>query len=378
MATRNLSAEQVAALMMETDEESDDPDMDISDTDSLDLDTNWSSEEGDTMISSDSYVSSDDGVQPATHDNDQHNDDHLFKIRTVLDHFNDVMPAIYYPRKDLSIDESMVLWRGRLLFRQYIKNKRHKYGIKLYELCKHRGTVLKIQVYSSVHLTDDNGYGQAAATVLDHLDGYLDKGHVVYTYNYYNSVSLVKMTNRSTYLCGTLRFDRKENPKDLIKQKLKKGDHVWKWSESVVVCKWKDKREVLTISNMHRIEMVDVRNWNDKLSRKPNTVRDYNGMAGVDRSDQMLSYYSALRKIIRWYKKIVLHILEVFLLNAHILYNANKREQMKLLKFRDLVTIHLLGDVYDKLRDHGPAHSQAPVNETFHYLAPLPPTEKKE
>ncbi|XP_041369939.1 piggyBac transposable element-derived protein 4-like [Gigantopelta aegis] len=123
-----------------------------------------------------------------------------------------------YAEKDLSIDESMVLWHGRLLFRQYIKNKCHKYGIKLYELCEPRGTVLKIQVYSGVHLTDDNGYGQAAATVLDLLDGYLDKGHVVYTDNYYNSVSLVKkMTNRSTYLCGTLRFDRKENPKDLIK-----------------------------------------------------------------------------------------------------------------------------------------------------------------
>ncbi|XP_041374243.1 piggyBac transposable element-derived protein 4-like [Gigantopelta aegis] len=267
-------------------------------------------------------------------DNDQHNDDRLFKIRTVLDHFNDVMPAIYYPGKDLSIDESMVLWRGKLLFRQYIKNKRHKYGIKLYELCEPRGTVLKIRVYSSVHVTDDDGYGQAAATVLDLLDGYLDKGHVVYTDNYYNSVSLVKkMTNRSTYLCRTLRFDRKENPKDLIKQKLKKGEHVWKRSESVVVCKWKDKREVLTISNMHRIEMVDVRNRNDKLSRKPNTVRDYNnGMAGVDKSDQMLSYYSALRKTIRWYKKIVLHILEVFLLNSHILYNANNREQDEAIK----------------------------------------------
>ncbi|XP_041369938.1 piggyBac transposable element-derived protein 4-like [Gigantopelta aegis] len=128
---------------------------------------------------------------------------------------------------------------------------------------------------------------------------------------------------------------------------------------------------------MHRIEMVNVRNRNDKLSRKPNTVQDYNnGMDGVDRSDQMLSYYSVLRKTIRWYKKIVLHILQVFLLNAHILYNTNNREQMKLLKFRD--QIHLLGDVYEKLRDHSPAHSQAPVNETFHYLAPLPPTEKKE
>ena len=37
----------------------------------------------------------------------------------------------YYPGRDLSLNEAMVLWRGRLLFKQFIKNKRHKYGIKL-------------------------------------------------------------------------------------------------------------------------------------------------------------------------------------------------------------------------------------------------------
>ena len=53
-----------------------------------------------------------------------------------------------------------------------------------------------------------------------------------------------------------------------------------------------------------KVEMVDVPNTNNKISSKPNIVRDYtNYMAGVDRSDQMLSYYSATRKTLRWYKK---------------------------------------------------------------------------
>lgn len=47
--------------------------------------------------------------------------DRLFKIRPVLDYFNSRMNDIYYPSKELSLDESMVLWRGRLVFRQYIK-----------------------------------------------------------------------------------------------------------------------------------------------------------------------------------------------------------------------------------------------------------------
>ena len=56
--------------------------------------------------------------------------------------------------------------------------------------------------------------------------------------------------------------------------------------------------------------MVEVRNRKRKVMIKPNIVRDYNaGMSGVDRSDQMLSYYSALRKTIRWPKKLALHFI---------------------------------------------------------------------
>jgi len=62
---------------------------------------------------------------------DSNESDRLFKIRHLIDYFNNKMNNVYYPGKELSLDESMVLWRGRLLFRQFIQNKRYKYGIKL-------------------------------------------------------------------------------------------------------------------------------------------------------------------------------------------------------------------------------------------------------
>lgn len=58
--------------------------------------------------------------------------DRIYKIRPIIEHFNNKMNQIYYPGKNLSLDESMMLWKGRLVFRQYIQNKRHKYGLKLY------------------------------------------------------------------------------------------------------------------------------------------------------------------------------------------------------------------------------------------------------
>jgi len=38
----------------------------------------------------------------------------------------------------------MVLWREHLMFLQYIPNKRHKLGIKLYMITELNGTIIKL------------------------------------------------------------------------------------------------------------------------------------------------------------------------------------------------------------------------------------------
>lgn len=41
----------------------------------------------------------------------------------------------------------MVFWRVELKFHQYIKGKRHEFGIRLHVHCAPNGTALKIIVY---------------------------------------------------------------------------------------------------------------------------------------------------------------------------------------------------------------------------------------
>ena len=48
-------------------------------------------------------------------------------------------------------------------------------------------------------------------------------------------------------------------PKEAKKGKLKKGEVISR-SRGIVVSKWKDKRDVLMISNMHELKMVEVAN----------------------------------------------------------------------------------------------------------------------
>ncbi|CAG5030355.1 unnamed protein product [Parnassius apollo] len=134
------------------------------------------------------------------------NDDPLYKIRSVVDYFNQKMNTCYYPGKELSLDESMVLWRGRLRFKQYVKNKRHKYGIKLYMLTEPDGLILKFRVYAGSQDHDVAGKGHAEKVVMQLMEEKLHNGHSLYMDNYYNSFHLAKrLLHNKTYCSGTLR-----------------------------------------------------------------------------------------------------------------------------------------------------------------------------
>lgn len=54
----------------------------------------------------------------------------------------------YKPGKKISSDESILLFRGRLSFRQHIKSKKAKHRFKLYELTTPDGYVLNINMYA--------------------------------------------------------------------------------------------------------------------------------------------------------------------------------------------------------------------------------------
>ena len=62
--------------------------------------------------------------------------------------------------------------------------------------------------------------------------------------------------------------------------------------------------------------------------KKPYAVVQYNTfIKDVDRADQYLSYYSVLRKTVKWSKKVVLHLLNCALFNAFFCVQDTKYKQ---------------------------------------------------
>lgn len=72
----------------------------------------------------------------------------LGKVLPLVNILTDNYQKVFSPGQDIVVDETMVPWRGRLVFRQYIPTKSHKYGIKLFKLCSTEGYTWSSKIYS--------------------------------------------------------------------------------------------------------------------------------------------------------------------------------------------------------------------------------------
>ena len=116
--------------------------------------------------------------------------------------------------------------------------------------------------------------------------------------------------------------------------------------------------------------MVPVANRRGEEWPKPNIIQDYNNvMSGTDRSDQMLSYHSGLRKTVRWYKQVGVHMIEMMLTNALYLY-VKSAPNPHLNKYRENIMENLVGPPKK-------GNNRRPRGK-YYCLSPVPPREKKK
>ena len=102
----------------------------------------------------------------------------LSKIAFFMNHLNETMKRIYCPSENISLD-----WcysDGRLIFRQHIKNKKHKHGVKFYELCEPSGLILRSLICSGLPYPDIHDLGQTGVIVLKLMEFFLGKGCTVF------------------------------------------------------------------------------------------------------------------------------------------------------------------------------------------------------
>ena len=139
----------------------------------------------------------------------------------ILDLLSERVQLVYRPNREVSIEEAMIPFKGRLSFLQYniMKAKPMKWGIKLFVLADaHNGNVYHYQVYAGRNIDNlDNSVGLTSRVVLDLLhavQSHGSHGFEVYTDNYYTFSQLsLYLYNRGTNAVGTCKVNCRSFPK---------------------------------------------------------------------------------------------------------------------------------------------------------------------
>lgn len=314
--------------------------------------------------------------------------DRLSVIRPVLSPLLTKFKSFFKPFQNLVIDESLVLFKGRLAFKQYIRTKRARFGIKLFVLCCcETGYILDLMVYlgKKTEIVTDSKLGVSGSVVKTMMTDYVGLGHCLYTDNWYTSPTLAKfLLDNKTQSCGTVRSNRAFMPK--FRGKLSRGEHQSFTSNQILCVKWHDKRDVVMCSSKNRDRMVDSgkRHYStNEAIMKPEAVLDYNeNMRLVDKSDMQIGIVETTRKTTKWYRKLFLHLIDVSILNAYNLYLVKSGNKPRLKNFRLAVIRQMLakyGTDRSNVRRVGRRSAeQSPMRlSARHFVEALPPTEKK-
>ena len=145
----------------------------------------------------------------------------LAKILPLIDILESNFKKTFCPEKDIVIDKTLILWRGRLIFRQYIPNKAHRYGIKMFKLCSFDGYSWGFLIYAGKSATGQREIGLAQKICSELAKDHLNEGRTLYVDNFYTSYKLAKyFLKKKTHVVGTLRANKKDVPKEVLKAKL--------------------------------------------------------------------------------------------------------------------------------------------------------------
>ena len=290
--------------------------------------------------------------------------DLLYKLRPVINICQQNFQDRYTPGRDLSVDEGMIKYKGRVHFRQYMPKKPEKYGIKVWMGADAKtGYVSNYDIYRGKQRGSNRGeIGLASRVVLDITEPFQHCHRYIFFDNFFTSVALVEeLLRRDTYACGTLRTDRYP---DTFKTKTTKGGR--KQGKKIEMCQlqkgsmlvtlWYDKRQQVAIlsSNCNPNEQTTLQ----RRCKAPPHITDvaiptpvhlYNHrMGGVDLNDQMRSYYPFGRSGKKWWRFVFWYLLDVSICNAFIVegqssHRATSRSRRTLLNFRLELSKQLIG-----------------------------------
>lgn len=291
----------------------------------------------------------------------QLSNDRLNKIRPFLDLVSSICRNAYLPSRNIAVDESLLLYKGRIFMKRYIPSKRSRYGLLTYCLCEtSTGYTWNFMLASSAAenqsvmegLEGVAGQSFSEKVVVYLLSSLVNKGYHLFTDNFFTSERLAKyLIARRTLLTGTLRPNRGA-PAQLKNHHVPVKSHAFCRNNELMVVKMVDKKSsglktVYIMDTSSVAANVDItrtqRGGVQETLTKPRIVTTYSkGMKGVDQRDASLHPYNIVRKSYKWFTKIGVHLIHLLIKNAFVVFQ-HRGSTMDFLEFQEeIIKLYLL------------------------------------
>lgn len=285
--------------------------------------------------------------------------DRTYKVRPLLDSLLKRYQKVYTPGEYICIDEAL-----RLVVKQCTQQKTHK--VKLLKLSTDKGYTWNVKMY----VGRDTGASVPTQVVITLANDLLESGRTIVTNNYYTSLKLANLLlDKKTHLIGTIRSNKRGIPRAVITKKLKRGEMIAKVnSRGICIMKWRDKRHVLLLSTKHTNKTVTIMHRKKGNIDVPEAVVEYNSAkSSIDLSDQIATHNTALRRTIKWYRKIAIELIwGTSVVNAHILCKKITNNNLRIDEFREKIIEALLFPSHQQQTEepetHGPLCKRKRLN----------------
>ena len=223
---------------------------------------------------------------------------------------------VYSTNRQLANDETLIKFKGKLHFRQFIPIKLGRFVTKAFTLAESKsGYVLSSKIYTSRE-NNEVQRDLGRKVVLSVFQPYLGKGFCAFMDNYYTSVALFQeLEDRKTLACGTMWSNRL--PKEIceLKEKcikeLEREEFLYRQKGRLTCLTWRDRKPVhflaaiptsKTDSTVVQWSVKENGRWVKRDFNCPGVVDLYNTyMGGVDVSDQRAVAYARVMNGVVWY-----------------------------------------------------------------------------
>jgi len=292
--------------------------------------------------------------------NEKKNKDRLFKVREYCDHITSNFKRYCQPGIFLTIDEYIIPFQGRFSLKQFIRNKPHQWGIKVFPLCCSRTSYcFDFMVYEGKN--SEKKYPTFAEEVIFTLmEDYVNQNKILITDNYYSSPMIaIKLLEKKTGFIGTLRYRRlKKN--NIIRERIPAGARLVFHNKNLRLLQFNDDRTVTILSTVHAANFIEEQNTLEYIkgfchNYEYEALREnYIELAkAVDRCNQYLAYHMFRRTTLKWWKYIFYYGLGLMVHNSYLIYSALSEPKISQTEYIKEVVNHLLSfSEKKKKKDH--------------------------